>query len=151
MGKHITIPNKVSSLLQAGEQLAHLGRMLDKQQSLLKAVRSQLPAPLDQHCLHARISGKQLVIHTDSPVWNARLRFHGPQLIRAIQQQAPHLQKLKINIHIDVAQQPTKPKRVKLSQHSALQILEVADSVDDPELQAALRRLGSSKQKREPN
>jgi len=145
MGKHIPIPDKVSSLLQAGEQLAHLGRMLDKQQSLLKAVRNQLPAPLDQHCLHARISGKQLIIHTDSPVWNARLRFHGPQLIRAIQQQAPNVQKLKINIHIDSASRPVDHRRARLSQRSASLILDAANSVDDPDLQAALRRLGSSK------
>ncbi len=147
MGKQKTIPNKVSSLLHSGEQLSHLGRMLDKQQALLQAVRSQLPSPLDQHCLHARISGRQLIIHTDSPVWNARLRFHGPQLIRAMQQQAPHLQQLKINIHIDPAHKPVKRRQIILSKHSATQILDAADSIADPKLQAALRRLGNSERK----
>jgi len=149
MGKQKTIPDKVCSLLNSGEQLSHLGRMLDKQQALLQAVRGQLPSPLDQHCLYARISGKLLIIHTDSPVWNARLRFHGPQLIRAMQQQAPHLRQLKINIHIDSTVKPTKRRQIKLSKTSAAQILDAADSIDDPQLQAALRRLGNSGRKKE--
>ena len=132
MGKQKSIPDKVCSLLNSGEQLSHLGRMLDKQRALLLAVRSQLPSPLDQHCLYARISGKLLIIHTDSPVWNARLRFHGPQLIRAMQQQAPHLQQLKINIHIDAVHKPPKRRQIKLSKNNAAQILEAADSIDDP-------------------
>ena len=144
MGKKKTIPNKVSSLMHSGEQLSHLGRMLDKQRALLQAVRSQLPSPLDQHCLHARISGKLLIIHTDSPVWNARLRFHGPQLIRAMHQQAPHLQQLKINIHIDSGRKPIKRRQISLSMNGAAQILDAANSIADPKLQAALRRLGNS-------
>ena len=144
MGKRTTTPNKVSSLLGAGEQLSHLGRMLDQQQALLNTIRSQLPSPLDQHCLHARISGKQLIIHTDSPVWNARLRFHGPQIIRALQQQAPHLQQIKIHIHIDPAQKPLKHRKARLSGPSATHILDVANSTVDPKLQAALYRLGNS-------
>ena len=149
MGKKKTIPDKVSSLLNSGEQLSHLGRMLDKQKTLLRAVRSQLPSPLEQHCLYARISGKTLIIHTDSPAWNARLRFHGPQLIRAMQRQAPHLQKLKINIYIDPVQKPGRRRRVKLSMNSAEQILAAADAISDPKLQAALRRLGNSGRKNE--
>ena len=144
MAKKKTIPNKVSSLMHSGEQLSHLGRMLDKQRALLQAVRSQLPSPLDQHCLHARISGKLLIIHTDSPVWNARLRFHGPQLIQAMQQQAPHLQQLKINIHIDSGHKPTRRRQISLSMNGAAQILDAANSIADPKLQAALRRLGNS-------
>jgi len=147
MGKKTKVPDNVASQLQSGEQLPHLVRMLDKQQSLLEDIRAQLPTPLDQHCLHARISGKQLIIHTDSPVWNARLRFHGPQLIRSMQHQAPQLQQLKINIYIDPAQNPVKRRRASLSEHNAALILDVADSVADPELQAALRRLSRSKQK----
>ena len=149
MGKKKTIPDKVSSLLNSGEQLSHLGRMLDKQQALLQAVRSQLPSPLDQHCLYARISGKTLIVHTDSPAWNARLRFHGPQLIRAMQRQTPNLQQLKINIHIDPVHKPRRRRRAKLSMNSAEQILAAADAISDPKLQAALRRLGNSGRKNE--
>ena len=147
MGKQKTIPDKVSSLLNSGEQLSHLGRMLSKQQAVLQAVRGQLPSPLDQHCLYARISGKLLIIHTDSPVWNARLRFHGPQLISAMQQHAPHLRQLKIKIHIDSTVNPAKRRQVKLSHNSAAHILAAADSITDPKLQAALRRLGNSGRK----
>lgn len=149
MGKQKTIPDKVSSLLNSGEQLSHLGRMLNKQQALLQAVRSQLPSPLEQHCLYARISGKTLIIHTDSPAWNARLRFHGPQLIRAMQRQAPHLQQLKINIHIDPVHKAGRHRRVRLSANSSKQILAAADAISDPKLQAALRRLGNSARKNE--
>ena len=149
MGKKKTIPDKDSSLLNSGEQLSHLGRMLDKQQALLQAVRSQLPSPLEQHCLYARISGKTLIIHTDSPAWNARLRFHGPQLIRAMQRQAPHLQQLKINIHINPVHKPGRQRRVRLSVNSSKQILAAADAISDPKLQAALRRLGNSARKNE--
>ncbi len=142
MGKKTKVPDKVASQLQSGEQLPHLVRMLDKQQSLLEDIRAQLPTPLDQHCLHARISGSLLIIHTDSPVWNAKLRFHSPQLIRSLRQQAPKLQRVKIKVLIDPLHNPMQRQANPLSEQSSAHILDMADSVADPELQAALRRLG---------
>lgn len=138
-------PSKVSTLLGSDATLNHLGQMLRQQQRLLRQIRDILPDPLDAHCLHARISVDQLILHTDSPVWTSRLRFHAPQLLKQLRQQAPRLRKVKILIHIPSRTQAPKHRKVVLSPASAASIHDLADHISDPDLRAALQRLESRK------
>ena len=138
-------PSKVSTLLQSDTTLSHLGQMLNQQQRLLTQIRSILPHPLDAHCLHARISTDQLILHTDSPVWTSRLRFHAPQLLKQLQQQAPKLRRVKILVHIPARVLRPKRRKITLSPTSAASIQDLANHISDPALRAALQRLESRK------
>ncbi len=137
-------PRTVSNVVNNSEQLGHLARMLRQQQSLLEQIRQLLPAPLQQHCIHARISGARLVLHTDSPVWGTRLRFHAPQIIQAARQQAPNLNKLDIRIYLSDSIRPGRRPLGSLPEHTAALVSQLADSIDDQAIRAALKRLSGT-------
>jgi len=128
-------PTKASSLLSRDAHLSHLARMLHQQEALLKEVRSLLPEQLARHCLHARISGNQLVLHVDSPAWSSKLRFHGQSLLQSLRPRAPNLRKLSIRQLFPESPRNPSGKRKSPPGHPSL-----ADAVSDPELRELLKR-----------
>ncbi|WP_456372829.1 DUF721 domain-containing protein [Thiolapillus sp.] len=137
-------PHKVGSVLEDSTQLSHLLRMLKKQQALLEQVRKILPAPLDEHCLHARIKADRLILHTDSPAWSTSLRFHAPRMLSEIKSLAPNLKKVDIRIIVQQQLRPAKTSGSSLSRQTARLIRDLADDMEDPDLRAAFKRLGRS-------
>ena len=144
----IPLKNKKTTPLPALDHVAsrgqsnHLLRMLSQQRNLLEQVQSLLPEPVRDHCLHARIKGTQLVLHTDSSAWMTRLRFHGPQLVKALRSLAPGLQSVKIRVLIDSQARGPGRRAKNLSPRAAKSIQLAARSVADDKLSAALLRLG---------
>ncbi len=138
----ISQPHKVARVLEDGAQLGHLNRMLKQQRALLEQIRNILPAPLNEHCLHARIDGDRLVLHTDSPAWSTALRFHAPRIITALKSQAPNLKKVDVRILIEQEVRPATGRRGSLPNKTAALIRELADGLEDEALRAAFQRLG---------
>ncbi|BAO43511.1 DUF721 domain-containing protein [Thiolapillus brandeum] len=135
-------PHKVANVLEDGDQLGHLKRMLKKQQALLEQVRKILPAPLNEHCLHARIDAERLILHTDSPAWSTGLRFHAPRILKELRCLAPNLEKTDIRIMVEQDIRPTKTRRSSLPGETASLIRELADGLADSDLRAAFKHLG---------
>jgi len=128
-------PTKAASLLTRDPHLSHLARMLHQQQTLLKEVRSLLPEQLAQHCLHARISGNQLVLHVDSPAWSSKLRFHAQLLLKSLHPKAPNLRKVSIRLLFpEISRNPSGRKKHPPGHPS------LADAISDPELRELLKR-----------
>ncbi|WP_456404204.1 DUF721 domain-containing protein [Thiolapillus sp.] len=138
-------PRPLSNVVNNSEQLGHLARMLQQQQALLEEIRQLLPAPLAQHCIHARISGVRLVLHTDSPVWSTRLRFHAPQIIQSAKRQAPNLAGLDIRICPPEIIRPGRKPLGSLPEKTAALVNQLADSIDDQAIRAALKRLSGAR------
>ncbi len=99
-------PQEVSRLLEENHHLGHLFRLVAQQQALLASIRSHLPPPLDQHCRHARIRDRELILHVDSPAWHSRMRFHAPALLQALRPKAPHLERVKVRVLQPLAPSP---------------------------------------------
>ncbi|WP_456449311.1 DUF721 domain-containing protein [Thiolapillus sp.] len=137
-------PHKVAEVLEDGDQLGHLKRMLKKQQALLEQVRKILPDPLKAHCLHARIDAQRLILHTDSAAWSTGLRFHAPHILRELKLLAPNLKQVDIRILLEQDIRPGKNRRSSLSGETATLIRELADGLADPDLRAVFKRLGRS-------
>ena len=137
-------PHKVAEVLEDGDQLGHLKRMLKKQQALLEQVRKILPDPLKAHCLHARIDAQRLILHTDSPAWSTGLRFHAPHILRELKRLAPNLKQVDIRILLEQDIRPRKSRRSSLSGETATLIRELADGLADPDLRAVFKRLGKA-------
>ena len=122
-----------AALLQQSQRLLHLTRTLQE----------HLPEPLNRHCTVANIHNDSLVLLTDSPVWSSRLRFHGPALLRELERRhALHLTKVLIRIN---PPEPVRPVAVshkpRMSASTAGLLRQVAGTLEDPALGAALRRL----------
>ena len=138
----INQPHKVARVLEDGAQLGHLNRMLKQQRALLEQTRKILPAPLNEHCLHARIDGERLILHTDSPAWSTGLRFHAPRIIAALESRAPNLKKVDVRILVQQEVRPATGRRGSLPGKTAALIRELADGLGDAELRTAFKRLG---------
>ncbi|WP_293646310.1 DUF721 domain-containing protein [Thiolapillus sp.] len=137
-------PRPVSNVVDNGDQLGHLARMLQKQQALLEQIRQLLPDTLKPHCIHARLNGTRLILHTDSPVWATRLRFHAPQILDRTRKLAPNLTKLDVRIFLPDAIRPGRKPLGSLPRRTAELVSQLADSIDDDAIRAALKRLSDT-------
>jgi len=107
-------------------------------------LRKALPEPLAQHCIAANTDGDTLVVGCDTSVWAAKLRYHIPQLLERLKDQAGHPALCRIRIRIQpliMEYSRTANHRFHLSEHSAAVISSIADNTSYPELKAALQRL----------
>lgn len=113
------------------------------------AVKMSLPIDCHDHLEIADIRDNQLIILTDSPVWQTRLRMYSQTILEALHQHAG----IKLN---RVTLRLTPKKRIiekpqpifrTLSNNNAKLITQTANGISDPALQAALLRLSRHKQK----
>jgi len=130
---------KLSSVVQNSSQLGHLKRMAGQQQLLLQQIRQLLPEPLRNHCLHARLIGTRIVLHTTTSVWSSRLRFHAPQILEELKTQAPNLEKLDVRILMnEKSRQPLKLLDSNSGKNQKMRY-RLGDSINDPVIKAALK------------
>ena len=139
-------PRHIGRILQQQDALSALDARVRKHQQLLADTCQALPAKLRPHCVGAVLEGSALTVLVDSPVWNAKLRFHTPQLLGHLRKIHPGL----ANIRVRVAQHrpaPRSSRRRPLPRHrssEAASIVQQASSgVTDPALSDALARLAT--------
>ena len=80
----------LKDLLAHAERLAVLDR----------ALAGFLGDPLSLHCQLANISGTSVILHTDSPVWSARLRYQLPQILECLNQHYPEANLLRADVRV---------------------------------------------------
>ena len=139
-------PRPVGDFLRR-RKLKLLQREAEAQQSLLKQVRALLTAPLEPHCTAARLSEGQLVLFADSSAWASRLRYLVPDILEGLRRAGVEASAIRIRVALEspsATQPPARPKQParRLSAANAELLLQVAASMTDPALGAALRRLG---------
>jgi len=116
---------------------------------LTRTLQEHLPEPLNRHCTVANIQNDSLVLLTDSPVWSSRLRFHAPALLRELERRhAMHLTKVLIRISPPEQARPVAVShKPQMSATTAGLLRQVAASLSDPALGAALYRLARHSKK----
>ncbi len=135
---------------------ARLSHELDSIARLEKAWERCVPAPLGLHTRPLSYRSGRLLVQATSSLWASRLRHQRERVIAALQQE-PALEGLAaLQIRIAPAAQAAdtegETKRSKptagLSAATAALIADVAEAIEDPDLKAALRRLGMRADKR---
>jgi len=109
---------------------------------ILEQVRKKLPATLAAHCLAALLRDQQLVIYVESSTWSSKLRFLSRNLCRDLQSDGFPV--TKITARVFLKNRPAKkPKHTvrKLTSDNASLLNQTAETIADPELSAALKRL----------
>ncbi len=126
--------NKLSpSIRQKAQQLKRL------QQAIL----ASLPLDCHDHIHIAGIRDNQLIVLTDSPVWQTRLRLYSQSMLEALHQHANiKLNRVRIRLtpgQREIEEPPPEPR--VLSPQSAQIIEQTARGVSDEALSRALLRL----------
>lgn len=126
----------------------HLSPLLGKAQTIARAQQQldhHLPDELKNHVLVGGYTDGNLTIITDKAVWLTWLRFERMRLITLLNA-LPELntvRALTFKVRPIHATRPAIRQPRSISTNAAEQLNECADYMDDPKLQAALRRLAS--------
>ena len=110
------------------------------------ALQEVLPEALKSHCQTGNIRGSDLILITDAPVWSTRLRYLAPTFLKHLNQRfSLNLLQIKVKIRQPDSdpQPPPAPHRAALSAQTAQHLTQLADSLKDDALGAALRRLAT--------
>ena len=136
---------KVASLLkkQSGALQHSLEHSLRLKQ-LDYGIKALLPAELASHCRIANLRKNRVVMQADSTVWATRLRYQTPEILKQLQQYRALQGIRSIEVTVVPASKPrARPKRQPrpISKQNAHMIESASETLSDPELAAALRRL----------
>lgn len=134
-------PEQAVGLFRNGKLSADLALALQQQAQLLDWVRALLPAPLNQHCMHARLTDNVLTLHLDSATWISLMRFQEPSLKKQLQAQIPSLQCIKTRVSMPEAPIARAVEKPQLEPQAADLILECAAGISDTGLSAAMAKL----------
>ena len=121
-------------------------RILRKAHELHKigqAIKASLPLDCHSHLDVVGIRENELILLTDSPVWQTRLRMFSQTILEALQQHAGiTLTRVKIRLAPPTRTiEPYTPPKRTLSSDSARVIDQTANCISDPELREAMLRL----------
>jgi len=137
-------------LRQADLLAVHLDQ-LRREQRLLKQARRALPPRLRGHCLCATVADEQLTLVTDSAAWATPLRFMAPEVLKALAKAYPGLRECRVRIRPAGATGGTPARYLpppRLSPEAVDHLRSAAETLADPELAAAFRRLATTAARR---
>ncbi|MGR9114184.1 MAG: DciA family protein [Gammaproteobacteria bacterium] len=131
------------ALSHPNRALATLYAQIDQQKLILAGIKRALPPQLAEHARHCVITGKKLIVFTESAAWATQLRFYNKVIFKAAEPiTRQSIEIVRIRIFEPFALQPEESKRTA-KVPSADKIAEirsnVADDPDDPLSQALLK------------
>ncbi len=121
--------------------LVHRARHL---QQLTTKLQNYIKPPLSHHCAVTNINNEVLILHADSPVWAARLRYRIPDIQKYMQDQCglKTLHSIRIRVLLpECGSRNQNARRMKITPDTARLLRKVAASVPDPMLRSVLLRL----------
>lgn len=144
-------PVRVSVFVHRGNStLERLATRVATQQKLLAAVRACLPADLRAHCQAVALQRTQLTVFTHSSAWATRLRYAvGPMATELAKRDMPAPESIHVRVlaPLETVETGVKSCRSRLSAESAHVLLTTANTVSDPALASALRKLAAHRRR----
>ena len=132
---------------EAHDDLAILVTRTRQLKRLTTIFRAYTDSELAPHCYISNIEDSGLIVYVDSAAWATRLRFQVPQLIPLLRQSNPVFAKVEnikvkvLTLNSEVSPRPLQRTGPTMSIDNANGINTLSESIDDTELQQALRRL----------
>jgi predicted nucleic acid-binding Zn ribbon protein len=138
-------PKSIKDL--SAEILRRFGRQLDDLAVLQGRWHALVGEPMAAHSEPTHYEAGRLTVAADGPAWASRVRQQQAGLLQALRAESAFeaLREIKVLVQPtrSVAAPSVAPPRSpsRLSQSAARLVRGVAESVDDPQLRAALKRL----------
>jgi len=127
--------------------IAHFYSQIEQQKQVLLRIHDVLPAAIAKHALHCVISGKKLLVYTDTAAWASQLRFYNSAILAAI---APVTREsvsiMQIKIRVEPLQATALPGRKPIipSAEKIAFIHNHSLTVPDEQLKRSLLRLSTT-------
>ncbi len=121
---------------------------INQQQQLLASVKSILPADLAEHTLYCVLSGKKILLYTDSAAWSTQLRFYQSHIISFLKDKAePVIDSLQVKL-IPASEEKVRQTRAKIPCRENIEMVrQQALKETDAKLNQALLRLSETLQR----
>ncbi len=132
---------KLYSILRNNARMRQLLDDIRRQSQLLGQLREQTPSALRNHLSGLRFARNRLTLFVDAPVWATQLRLLAPELLKSFQASQPDILGIDIRVRFDISRKTPKKQKKSISTTSAAIIARTAESLEDPKLADALRRL----------
>lgn len=136
----------LGSLMRRNAQLGQLFAQAKVLQRLQTRLESRLPPQLAQHCQVAALEQGVLTLHTDSPAWAAKLRFLTADLLHIFENDSATggIKTIRVKARPPETSPHTNQQAPRMSPQTARFLRDVADTLDNSELRAALIRLSEN-------
>ena len=112
-------------------------------QKIGQAIKASLPLDCHTHLDVVGVRENALILLTDSPVWQTRLRMFSQTILEALHQHAG-ITLTRVKIKLAPAKrviEPASPPKRTLSKDSAKMINQTANCISDPALRQAMLHL----------
>lgn len=130
----------------------HIQQRRDWLQTLQTAWQQHAGLPLASHTRPVSYRSGRLLVHADGSIWADRVRQQHERLMQTLSQDPIFEGLMQLSVRVappETAPRAVKRRGVRLSATSATLIDNTATTIDDPELRAALQRLGSRGKRRD--
>jgi hypothetical protein len=140
-------PERIGRLLGSEESgLGPLARQAERLRRATEVLRGALGEPLGEHCVVAALS-PEVVIQADAAVWASRLRFLAAPVRTALEPVLERPREVAVRVIVRPPEALEPPARAAarpmFSAEAARSVRRAADSVSEPRLREALRRLAA--------
>lgn len=119
----------------------HILQSLLAQSQELTSIQKIVDHFVDDHCAVASFKNNDLTLITATGALATRIRYRQRNIISALRRAGLEVNNLKIKVQPGEFQEPQPVVERHLSQQSADQITDVAESIEDNALKKALKRL----------
>jgi hypothetical protein len=122
--------------------LTHLANV----QRIARQVHQCLPPPWSERCRVANYKEGVLTIHVESATWASRLRYLLPEIKEKLSKihGVRDVLEIQVRTHPSIRADNPTPRRAHLSKEAAGLLTSLADSISNPGLASALRRLAQN-------
>ncbi|MGR9013287.1 MAG: DUF721 domain-containing protein [Gammaproteobacteria bacterium] len=130
--------------------IAHFYSQIEQQKLVLQRIHDILPPTIAKHAQHCVISGKKLLVYTDTAAWASQLRFYNSAILAAI---APVTREsvsiMLIKVRVETLSVTSLPGRKPIipSAEKIKSIHNQSLTVQDEQLKQALLRLSTTLEK----
>ncbi|MCP5215463.1 MAG: DUF721 domain-containing protein [Pseudomonadales bacterium] len=135
---------EISRLINARDSA--LARLIDRAQKILSLqskVSARIPKDCQAFCHFLSYRDGLLKLQADSATWATRLRFQQPQIMAQLKQLAEFhdIEQIRILVRPQYVKPNPKITAKPISPAAADHLRTIADTLDQPELSAALRHI----------
>lgn len=135
-------PRALADIMNLSGSVTALVAQVRSQSTLLALVKRELEASMRTHLLGALIRNKRLVLYADSSAWASRLRFGSRTLRVRLNAKGLEIEKITVRITLPFGIRPGSVRTERhLSSENRVLIETTAETIEDPGLRQALKRL----------
>lgn len=132
---------RLQSLFGTTPELKAMALQAEQLARIQKKWAAIAPAPFDQYCRTGFVRDGMLTLYTSSSAVAAKLKLLTPSLLKNLQKEGLEVTSIRVQVQVESKPRAPAARRLHVSQNAARNLLDLAETLPDSPLQAALKKL----------